>query len=312
MLFISFKNGEGMKDAVRITIGLMSFLALICDPATIIAKPTVYVTSYPLKRFAESIASNSVHIVFPVPADMNPIFWMPDPGTIADMQKADLIVLNGATFEKWLAFVSLPPSKLVDTSTEFKAAYIRVKDAVTHSHGAQGEHTHVGIHYATWLDFNLAVRQARVIEKAFSALLPEQKPSFNANYQRLSEALKRLDRLAASIGGDIGARPLLASHPFLEYFARRYSLNLKSLHWFHGSVPDAGQWKEFKEILKQHPAKWMIWEAQPVGASIEKLKSVGIDSIVFNPCYSAPSDGDFVVTMEKNLENLMRIIHSSD
>lgn len=307
MLLTSFKNGNGVRNAVRVKIGLMSFLALLCVPATTLAKPTVYVTSYPLKYFAERIASNRVHIVFPVPAGMNPVFWMPDSDTIANMQQADLIVLNGATFEKWRAFVSLPPSKLVYTSTGFKAAYIRVEDVVSHSHGAQGEHTHAAILYTTWLDFDMAVRQAQVIVKAFSALLPEQQPSFNANYQGLAEDLHRLDRLAATIAGDIGGRPLLASHPFLEYFAKRYSLNLKSLHWFYGTVPDAGQWKELDATIAAHPSKWMIWEAQPVSASVEKLKSVGVDSLVFNPCVNAPDQGDFLTVMRQNVENLKSV-----
>jgi zinc transport system substrate-binding protein len=275
-----------------------------------IAKPKVYVTNYALKYFAHRIGANSIQVVYPIPADLNPIFWMPDSDTIVDMQNADLIILNGASFEKWISFVSLPHSKLVDTSKGFDSDYIRVENTITHSHGSQGKHTHRDIHYTTWLDFNLAVRQAQAIEKVLSVLIPERKAFFKTNYQALAGELFHLDRLAAAGKDKIAGKPLLASHPFMEYFARRYSLNLKSLHWYHGSVPHPGQWKELNKTLEVHPSKWMIWEAKPVRALIAKLKAVGIGSIVFNPCYSKSPDGDFIITMKRNIENLISNVQS--
>ncbi len=36
--------------------------------------------------------------------------------------------------------------------------------------------------------------------------------------------------------------------------------------------------------VKDHPAKWMIWEGEPVRGTVEKLKLIGVDSLVFDPC----------------------------
>jgi zinc transport system substrate-binding protein len=116
-----------------------------------------------------------------------------------------------------------------------------------------------------------------------------------------------LDQSAAAIGVKIGQKPLLASHSFMEYFARRYSLNMISLHWFHASMPDAEHWQELEAALAEHPAQWMIWEAQPVSTVVTKLKGLGIDSTVFDPCYSESPDGDFIIAMKKNMKNLQRI-----
>ena len=73
------------------------------------AKIVVYTTFYPMTYFAQRIGGEHVEVVCPLPQDADPISWMPGANTIQAYQKADLIVINGAQFEKWLDKVSLPP-----------------------------------------------------------------------------------------------------------------------------------------------------------------------------------------------------------
>lgn len=69
-------------------------------------------------------------------------------------------------------------------------------------------------------------------------------------------------------------------------------------------VPGNNQWTELKGILKDHPAKWMIWEGKPMRTSVDKLKSTGLSSLVFDPCGNVPNQGDFLSVMQQNVENL--------
>ena len=78
----------------------------------------VHTVSYPLAYFAERIGGAAVDVTFPAPAETDPASWSPDAETIARYQKADLILLNGATYAKWVERVSLPASKLVDNVRE--------------------------------------------------------------------------------------------------------------------------------------------------------------------------------------------------
>jgi hypothetical protein len=57
---------------------------------------------------------------------------MPDTETIAAYQAADLILINGADYAKWTTKVSLPRSRLVDSSRAFRDAYIRAAGTITH------------------------------------------------------------------------------------------------------------------------------------------------------------------------------------
>ncbi len=48
----------------------------------------------------------------------------------------------------------------------------------------------------------------------------------------------------------------------------------------------------------------MIWEGEPVKESVERLKIMGIESLVFDPCGNVPDRGDFMSVMQQNVENL--------
>ena len=74
-------------------------------------KRVVYTVNYPLEYFARRIGGDRVVVEFPAPADIDPAFWNPGAATVVSYQEADLVLLNGATYAKWVAKVSLPPSR---------------------------------------------------------------------------------------------------------------------------------------------------------------------------------------------------------
>ena len=100
---------------------------------------------------------------------------------------------------------------------------------------------------------------------------------------------------------------LVASHPVYQYFARRYKLNLEAVLWEPDVYPDEGMWRDLKKLLSNHPAKWMIWEGDPLSKSVKKLQKLGVKSIVFDPCGNKPDSGDFMTVMNDNLRNLKKV-----
>ena len=264
----------------------------------------IYVVNYPLMYFAERIGGDHVKVEFPAPADVDPAYWIPDLENISAFQKADLILINGAGYAKWVNKVSLPRSKMVNTSRRFKDQYITSKEVTTHSHGAEGKHAHESLAFTTWLDFTLAARQAEAICDAMGLKRPALQKTFQTNCALLKKELGALDQDIQTIVSRNPSTPLMVSHPVYDYFTRRYELNIVSVHWEPDQAPEDEQWSEFKKILKHHPAKWMIWEGDPLKNTIQKLRGLQIDSIVFNPCGNVPAEGDFVTVMRKNIENL--------
>ena len=269
------------------------------------AKPVVHTTNYPLAFFAERIGGDRIDLHFlPGNADGDPAYWEPADDDIITLQAADLILVNGATYEKWRDRVSLPEAKVVDTSKTFSGDFMESGLSVTHSHGPDGEHSHAGTAITTWMDFNLAIWQAEEVKTALAELLPDHESDFEKRFEELASELDSQHSSFKEVGKQIANQPLVASHPIYQYFARRYKLDIDSVLWEPETVPDEAAMAELKEILAEHPAKWMIWEGEPAAESVAKLNSLGIKSIVIDPCGNRPESGDFLSVMRQNLANL--------
>ena len=87
-------------------------------------------------------------------------------------------------------------------------------------------------------------------------------------------------------------------------WTRRHKLNVRSVHWEPDEAPDEKMWAELKALLKTHPAKMMVWEGEPLMETAEKLKALGLESIVFDPCGNVPDAEDFLSVMQQNVKNL--------
>lgn len=272
-----------------------------------LGKPLVYVSNYPLQYFAEKISEPLVEVRLPVPAGQDPAFWRPTVDDIMMLQKADLIILNGASYESWLKDVSLPTARLVDTSAGFKAQFIAGEEVTTHSHGLEGEHEHSAIAFTTWLDLALAIEQARAIKDAFSERWPEHARQFDSQFGRLAQELAALDGHIKDVTTGAERVPVVFSHPVYQYLVRRYGLEGRSVHWEPGEMPSDDMWQNLATLRQSYPTTWMIWEAQPSPDIAARLAAMGIESVVVDPCASAPNGGDFAAVMEKNTEALKTV-----
>ena len=288
-------------------ITILLLIAILPNLALSAERLVVFPVNYPLAYFAERIGADQVEVVFPAPADVDPAYWMPDKTTIAAYQQSDLILLNGANYAKWIAKVSLPRSKTVDTSRKFKDSYVYATEMTTHSHGATGAHAHESLAFTTWLDLSLAKLQAEAIYKALARKRPSAKMEFKVNFQALSDDLDKLHSQIREIVARDPGRALLGSHPVYDYLSAGYGINLRSVHWEPDEVPTVSQRNDLNHILEEHKAQYMLWEGEPLSGSAAELNARGITSVVFSPCGNKPDNGDFMSVMQQNIANLKQV-----
>ncbi len=262
----------------------------------------VVASNFPLHSFAERIGGILVDPQFLPPPDGDPAFWKPSLEAIATMQAADLVILNGVGYENWIDKVSLSTQRTLDTTAGLGDRFIEEDDQMTHQHGPSGEHSHGTIAFTTWMDFSLAAEQADAIRAGLTRRLPDHERTLQTNLDELAGDLADLDRGFTAWAESLGDQPLLGSHPVYQYFANRYDLNLKSVHWEPDELPDAAAWRELESLLAEHPARWMIWEGDPLDETVQRLKVLGVSSVVIDPCGNRPESGDFMSEMEANLE----------
>ena len=264
----------------------------------------VAVSNYPLKYFVDRIAASHVDVVYPIPADIDPAFWQPDDSGIQEIQNADVLFINGAGYESWLQMATILKSKIVDTSASFRDQLIATTDGVVHQHGPEGEHSHQGTAFTTWLDPQLATRQAMAVRDWLATSMPENKKQFEDNFERLSDELNKIDDRLSALG--LGEMPLLGSHPVYQYLAKRASLNLQSVHFEPDAMPDDDGWSELTKLLEKHPAKIMLWEDEPIEDIRRRLNQLGVEAVVFRPAGNTLDAGDWLAEMNHNIDRLER------
>lgn len=277
-------------------------------------KPVIYTTFYPTKYFAERIGGDKVEVVCPVPADEDAIFWMPEAKTIVGYQKADLIIVNGAGFAKWVDKVSLPQAKVVDTAKPFESEFVKFATSTTHSHGPAGLHEHKGIDGHTWVDPVNAKIQAGEIAEAMRKRFPEHAAAFEDGWGDLAKDLDGLHALLSRLAKEYRGQPILASHPAYNYIARRYKWNLTSLDLDPEEMPSDQTFAEIKALLRKAPAKHILWESYPTEEIAERFREeLGLESVEFSPCELLGDEEikaglDYLEVMRANIENVRKVL----
>jgi len=264
----------------------------------------IYTVNYPLAYMAERIGGEHASVIFPAPADVDPAFWRPGPEDILAYQGADLILLNGAGYAKWLALASLPSAGMVDTSVAFSDQLIAVAANVRHKHGPEGGHSHGDVAFTTWLDPNLAIAQAHVVTNELIELAPTSEKLFRDNLANLQQDLMQLDSQLAKAVARLDGKPVLFSHPVYQYLQRRYGINGESVHWEPGEEPTTSDWIALQRILVTHPVTIMIWEDAPMSSTAERLSNASIAIVPFRTASNRPEEGDYFGVMRDNVERL--------
>jgi zinc transport system substrate-binding protein len=296
----------------RLLMVLFIALMLACEnaPSSEITSPDsdspsrlVVASNFPLYYFAREIAGDTIIVEFPS-IEGDPAYWKPKSESIQTLQSADLVILNGAGYESWLNWISLPERVLLDTTVTLGEHLLPLDEATVHQHGPEGEHSHMGYAFTTWLDPMLAIEQARVIASALSKLSPQNPDDHTSRLAQLESRLLQLDSDLEAAFAPYRDQPVVFSHPVYQYLADRYGLDGASVHWEPGEAPGTRAWIEFQELQRTHAASWMIWEGEPDPATRQRLEQMQIRVVVFDTASNPPVGSDYFQIMQQNVSSL--------
>ncbi len=71
-------------------------------------------------------------------------------------------------------------------------------------------------------------------------------------------------------------------------------------------------WWELRKLLPTHPARLMLWEAEPLAATRPRLRILGVRSVVYAPCGNTPAEGDWLQVMLQNADRLESILNATE
>lgn len=180
-------------------------------------KVRVIASFFPLYDFARNVGGDRAEVSVMVPAGIEPHDWEPTPRDIADAENADMIVYNGAGFERWVSDINA--KFVVDTS-------IGIQLMQGAEEGIQEES---GLDPHIWLDPVLAKQQVEAIRDGFVQIDPVNSGYYHQNAQRYIAELDSLDSFIRSNLSNCELRDFIAFHNAFSYFANRYNLTQHSI-----------------------------------------------------------------------------------
>ncbi|MGV2882315.1 metal ABC transporter substrate-binding protein [Paenibacillus taichungensis] len=307
------------------------------------AKLNVEVSFYPMYEFTKNVAGDLANVHTLVPAGMEPHDWEPTPQDIASIEKADVLVYNGAGMESWIDQVtdSLSNSKLIqveashgidllegseedehdhehgDTTDTHDHADEATTEEHDHDHDAEAEeghthdHNHGGLDPHVWLSPALAVKEVRNIEAGLAQAAPEHAEQFKQNADAYIAKLEALDQDFKAAVADSKRKDFITQHAAFGYLAQEYGLQQVPIAGLSPEQePSAAQMASVIDFAKEHQVKTIFFETLVSSKVSETIASeVGAKTAVLNPIEGLTEEEiaagmDYIGVMRQNLEAL--------
>lgn len=180
----------------------------------------IVVSTEPWITLVEDLAGTAASVQ-PLKNGSGPDHTRPDAAAITRLQKADLVVVNGAQLEPWLNQITVPRTRLLVTADVVEGDLMSATDAALHKHGPSGSVTADSMLWATWLDPDLARRQIAVIEQQLVQRLPESAEAIRRRSARITTELNSIEADLDDLKSQFPDVSVVTAEPNFGYLFRR-------------------------------------------------------------------------------------------
>ena len=232
-------------------------------------KLQVTTTFYPLYEFATAVGGDKAAVTNITPAGAEPHDFEPSPQALANVQRADVFVYNGGTFEPWVA-TFLP---------EYKNAAVKATQHIDllKTDGAEDPHF--------WLDTRLAAVAVQNIRDAFIKAAPQHTDAFTKNAADYTAKLNELSREFEHNLGVCKTRTFVTAHDAFTYIADRYNLELVPISGINPeSEPSPATLAEITQLVRQKNINTIFFERLASPQLADTIaKETGAKTAVLDP-----------------------------
>ena len=278
----------------------------------------------PLHEFSQIVGQEKVDATLLVPIGVEPHDWEPTIKDVQQMQKSDLIIINGIGFENWVddlrenGFQGI----IVDTSTGIKLNQHDEEqhdeeqhdeeqhdeeqhDEEQHDEEQHDEHEHLAGDPHIWLNPVYAKIQVQNIANAFSNSDSKNSKFYHMNAEKYNEKLDLLDLKIRTELSDCNNN-FIAFHDAFSYFAEEYDLNQHTIIPSsnpHGEVT-AKTLENVISTARELNIK-IIFSEETVNTKTSQIiaNEIGGKVLVLSPLEIVSAD-NYISKMSQNLENL--------
>ncbi|MHC8516052.1 metal ABC transporter solute-binding protein, Zn/Mn family [Sporosarcina sp. ITBMC105] len=177
-----------------------------------------------------------------------------------------------------------------------------------HSEEAHHDHDHGEFDPHVWISPTLSIELAKSIKEALIAKMPEQKETFEKNYDALADQLMDLDERFADMANKAPSKTFFVSHAAFGYIANAYGLNQVAIAGLNSqSEPSQKELTKIVDQAKEENIQYVLFE-QNVSSKLTDVvrKEIGAESLqLHNLGVLTPEDVQnketYFTLMERNL-----------
>jgi len=275
-----------------LSIGLWnSESPIVIEKAEGQSKITAITSFYPLYEFTKEIGGDKVDVSLLVPQGVEPHEWEPTIRDIQKIEQADLIIINGNGFEKWVDKIDSSKVSIINSGRSFG--------------WVTGEPTKpVDFHY--WLNPLSAKLQIKEIADGLIEADPE-----NVDYYKNTKKTYdlKLDSLHSKIKTELNGckKDFVAFHDAFSYFAHEYDLNQHTVIQSNSphSEPTSKKLEYIIQLSKSLDIDVIFTEeGSGIRASQVIANEIGGKVLILSPLEVVEDDSSYFKKMEENLSNL--------
>jgi manganese/iron transport system substrate-binding protein len=165
--------------------------------------------------FVRQVGGDRVNVSSLIPAGADPHTYEPAPGRVANLAKADLVIVNGLGLEAALQDV-------IDQNTPSSSPVVELSQGLSVITTDHDSNPHL------WLDVQNAIAYVERIRDALVEVDPAGAETYRANADSYLAELQTLDQEVAAAIDSIPSdrRKLVTFHDAYPYLARRYGLEV--------------------------------------------------------------------------------------
>jgi len=250
-----------------------------------------------LHEFSQIVGQDKVDVKLLVPVGVEPHDWEPTIKDVQEIQKSDLIIINGIGFENWVDDLAENNYQGIIVDTSEGIAILHVNENNDHEHSQNDPHI--------WLNPVYAKKQVQNIAIAFSNNDPENGEFYHMNAAQYNEKLDLLDSKIRTELSDCND-DFIAFHDAFSYFAEEYDLNQHTIVPSNNPHGEATAKTLENVISKARELNIkVIFSEESVNTKTSQIiaNEIGGKVLVLSPL-EIVSDDDYISKMNQNLEHL--------
>ena len=278
-------------------------------------KLSIVATYYPLAFFAEEIGGEQVSVKQLIPDNTEVHNWQPSTQDILAVEKADVLLYNGASLDHWFEEDILPTidssNKLIVETT--KGIQLLETDQNHEHETEETEHTHEGNYDPhTWISPTIAKQQAKNIYETLIETDPDNTGYYSARWETLKAKFDELDNDFITELASKQKNEIFVSHEAFGYIANSYGFEQHGIIGISADEqPSASTYVNLVEMMIEHET-YVVYvdpvyseeSAQTLKSELERLSGQDVQILKLYFMLGEMDNLDYFKQQEQNLDNL--------